>query len=104
MSNESFDGRIARMAARQYGVVSRDQVLGLGVTKRVIQTRLRSGRWERLHVGVYRLAGTSSSWHQRLMVGCLACKNDAVVSHRSAAALRELWGFAHGPLELSVPN
>ncbi len=104
MTKESFDYKIARVAAKQYGVVSRDQVLGLGVTKRVIQVRLESGRWERLHMGVYRLAGTPSSWHQRLMVGCLACKNDAVVSHRSAAALRKLPGFDGGPVELSVPN
>jgi len=50
-----------------------------------IERRVRTGAWEAVDHGVYRVAGTPSGWRQRLMAACLA--GPAVASHRSAAAL-----------------
>jgi hypothetical protein len=59
------------LAARQHGVVSREQALAAGLTKRAIHTRVASGRWDRLHRGVYRALPLPASWHQRLMAAVL---------------------------------
>ncbi len=102
MAKERFDRLIAAVCARQHGVVSRAQVLRLGGTQRMIQSRIRSELWESFHPGVYRLAGSPSSWRQSLMAACLACGAGAVASHRSAGALWPLPGFPEGPVELSI--
>ncbi|MBI4728952.1 MAG: DUF559 domain-containing protein [Acidobacteria bacterium] len=104
MTGEGFDRAIARLAAAQHGVISRDQAARLGATKGLIQNRLRAGRWDRLAPHVFRLAGSASSWRQSLMAACLAWGPDAVVSHRAAAALWRLAGFGPGPVELTLPR
>lgn len=101
---EPIDRAITRLAVRQYGAVSREQALRIGATKGIIQERLRSGRWERLHPGVYRVAGVPPSWHGSLMAGCLSCGDDAVVSHRAAATLWNMPGPSAELVELTVPR
>lgn len=80
------------LARRQHGVFSRAQASAAGVTPTMIKGRLRSGRWERVDWGIYCLAGTPSSWHQRVLAACLA--GPAVASHRSAG---RLWRFPQMP-------
>src|ERR671923_2239980 len=95
-----FDAEIARLAAAQHGVFDRAQALRTGATRGLIEHRLRTGRWERLSVGVYRLAGSGSSWLQDLLAACLAWGAGVVVSHRAAAALWRILGFDAGIIEL----
>src|SRR5258708_37947519 len=64
----------------------------------------RRGVWNALYPGVYRLAGAPSTWRQSLLAACLAWGDGAVVSHRAAAALWSLPGFASHVIELSVPR
>src|SRR5688572_24198920 len=82
---------IARLFASQHGVVTRRQALAHGMPAHRIDHLLKVGRWERAHPGVYRLFGSSATWHQRLLAACLAAGDPAVASHRAAASL---WGFA----------
>jgi predicted transcriptional regulator of viral defense system len=71
----------------------------------MIGHRLAEGRWERMARDVFRLAGSSRTWRQSLMVACIAGGHDAAVSHRSAAALWSLAGFEPGgEAELTVPR
>jgi Protein of unknown function (DUF559)/Transcriptional regulator, AbiEi antitoxin len=79
---------IARLSVRQQGVFNRAQALDAGMHPDAIYRRVKTGEWEVVDYGVYRLAGTPTSWRQRVMAACLA--GPAVASHRSAAAL---WGF-----------
>jgi very-short-patch-repair endonuclease len=53
--------------------------------------------------GVYGVAGAPPSWQQTLLAVCL-WGGKAVASHRSAAALWQLRGFAPGPLEITTPK
>lgn len=85
----TFDRIADRLAARQHGVVTRRQLLGAGVSRGVIDRRLRSERLRPLHRGVY-LVGPILPPLAREMAACLACGPTAVLSHRSAAAV---WGF-----------
>ncbi len=55
-----------------------------------------------MHTNVYRVAGTPITWRQSLLAASLGL--NAVVSHRSAAALWRLVGFKHGIVELIMPR
>lgn len=103
-SQESVDQRLCRLAAARHGVFSRWEAIRAGATKSMIWRRVNAGRWERLHQGVYRLAGVPRSWPQMLMAACLGGGAGAVASHRSAAALWELAGVEPGEIEISVPR
>jgi very-short-patch-repair endonuclease/predicted transcriptional regulator of viral defense system len=101
---EPFQRAIARLAANQHGVFSRAQATELGASKSLIRRRLDAGTWEAVARNVFRLAGCSATWHQSLMVACLAWGVGAVISHRAAAAFWRLVGFAQSPVELTVPK
>jgi hypothetical protein len=96
----SLDARIARIAAKQFGVFTLDQVLRLDGTRRQVEHRLATGRWERLYPGVFRIAGSPDTFRARVYAACLAA--DAVASHQTAAALWGLDGVTEDVLELSA--
>jgi hypothetical protein len=106
--NESIDiheksSEVARLAARQHGLVTRAQLRKLGLSRGSIDHRLRTGGLHRVHTGVYALAYRSQTPHARMMAAVLACGPGAALSHRSAA---ELWGFGppwRGAVEVTVP-
>lgn len=102
-STEGVDRAIARIASAQAGVFSWDQALRAGATPSMVQHRLRTGRWERMSVGIYRVAGAPHSWKQDLYAGFLACGAGAAVSHRAAAALLAMAGYDEGHLEFWIP-
>ena len=98
------DGEIARIAAKQYSLFTREQAHDEGLTDRQLRLRVASGRLERLSRHVFRIAGCETSWRQRLLAACLAAGPGAAASHRSAAALHMFDGFAAGIVEITVPQ
>jgi very-short-patch-repair endonuclease len=82
--------RVAKLAARQWGVVSVAQLRALGLSKDAVQRRVRAGRLHRLHHGVYAVGHTVLKREGRWLAAVLACGDGAVLSHRSAAAH---WGL-----------
>jgi very-short-patch-repair endonuclease len=91
------DRIIASIAAAQHAAVSRRQLLDAGVTTHVIGHRVRGGLLIPLHAGVYRVAGSPVTWHQRIMASTLAAGAGAVASHRAAGFLHGLEGVAPVP-------
>jgi very-short-patch-repair endonuclease len=86
----------------QHGVVARFQLLALGYTRREIEQRLHNGRLHHISNGVYAVGRRDLTPHGRWMAAVLACGDDAVLSHRSAA---ELWGIAReweGRIDVSI--
>jgi hypothetical protein len=81
---------IARVAARQHGVLSLLQLKALGLSPSAVRSRVARGRLHRVHRGVYSVGHPLLSVKGRWMAAVLACGPDAVLSHRSAA---ELWGL-----------
>ena len=98
------DASIAALAANQYGLISRDQARDAGLTDRQMRLRIQNGRWERLALHTFRIAGASTSWRQRLLAACIAAGPGAAASHRSAAALHRHDGFPPGIVEITVPH
>lgn len=91
-----IERKIAAIARRQYGVVTRSQLLAAGVPPDVVDRLLRAERLRPVHRGVY-LAGPIMAKLTREMAALLACGAGAVVSHRSAASVWELLPAASAP-------
>lgn len=81
---------IALLAGRQWGVVSRRQLLASGLGSGAVEHALATGRLRRLHRGVYVVGGGALCLEARWMAAVLACGRSAALSHRDAAALSEL--------------
>lgn len=79
---------VVRLARQQHGLVSRRQLLALGVERHAIDRRVAARRLTPVRRGIYRL-GPIPQPLERQMAAALAFP-DAVLSHRSAAALHGL--------------
>lgn len=88
---------LSDLAETQHGVVSRGQVLQAGLTRHEITARLRSGRWQRLHSGVYASFSGRPPREAALWAAVLRVGHDAALSHQTAA---ELSGLVDAPAPL----
>jgi hypothetical protein len=82
------DGCTAAIAAGQAGTLDRARALAAGMTDRMINYRLATGRWRLLHPGVYAVAGAPPSWLGDVWAARLAAGPQAVASHETALLLR----------------
>jgi very-short-patch-repair endonuclease len=93
---------IASLAARQHGVVSHEQLLAIGMSRSAISRWLQQGWFHAIHRGVY-LFGNPIPPPLALERGALlACRDDAVLSHRTATVQ---WGFLErddGPIHVTT--
>jgi hypothetical protein len=98
------DAELARLAAEQHGVVALRQLRELGLSSSAVRSRVASGRLHRVHRGVYavghRVLGVEGRW----IAAVLACGRDAVLSHRSAAALWSLRPTTRAAIDVTVPR
>jgi very-short-patch-repair endonuclease len=108
MDPESFtrwaDRFISQLAAGQHGVVARWQLLDAGVTAQQIKVRIRNGRLHEIHRGVYLVGHRVPPPLAVEQAALLACGEQAVLSHRSAAKLWDLLPYpASAPAWVTVP-
>jgi len=82
-----LDERLAALAGRQHGVVSRAQVRELGLSPSGIGHRVRRGNLHIVHRGVYAVGHAAVALDGLRMAAVLACGPDAALSHVSGAAL-----------------
>lgn len=82
--------QIWELVRRQHGVVARSQLLDLGLGSRSIEHRIEKGRLHPLLRGVYAVGRPEVDQRGRWMAAVLSCGTEALLSHRSAAAL---WGI-----------
>jgi hypothetical protein len=94
------DARVAAIARRQHGLITSAQARAAGLSTMQIVGRHRSGRWVDIEPGLWLIAGTSFSWHTRLMAACLM--TGGVASHRAAAVLHGADGVRPGRPEVTV--
>jgi very-short-patch-repair endonuclease len=98
------DAAVSRVAERQHGVITREQLRNLGLTDDAIGRRVRSGHLHRIYRGVYAVGHPRLTTKGRFLAAVLACGPRAVLSHRSAAVL---WGLLpeRGPrIDVTVPS
>jgi hypothetical protein len=99
----AIDAEIARLATRQHGVVSRSQLAGLGLGRGAIARRLEHGRLHPIHRGVYAVGHRVLTRRAAWMAATLVAEN-AVLSHRSAAALWGIHESDRGRIDITVPK
>ena len=85
--------RVARLARRQYGLISHDQAVELGLSAQQIRTLVATGAWRVERRGVYVVGGAPPSWEQTLLAVTLPF-DDCWITHGTAA---RLWRMRHAP-------
>lgn len=95
-----LDTVIARLAARQHGVVAGWQLLALGINRNAIDRRAGDGRLRRIHRGVYAVGPIGRKGY--CMAAVLPCGEGALLSHRDAAALWDLRDTTRSAIDVSV--
>jgi hypothetical protein len=104
MEPESAQPEFAELVRRQWGVVTRAQLIALGKQSKGISQWVRSGRLRRLYRGVYAVGHDRLRLEGRWLAAVFACGPGAVLSHRDAAALWELRQSSSAYIEVTVPS
>jgi very-short-patch-repair endonuclease len=91
-------------AAKQDGIVSRDDARALGLTDRQFRWACTSNRWFRVQPRAFCTTGLKPTWRQRLRAAVLSAGPDAIVAGASAAALMKWDGFPEKELALVLPR
>jgi hypothetical protein len=100
----TVEQRLGRIAGAAHGVVTRAQLLRVGVTPAEIEHRLRTGALLREHRGVYRVGHRAPSVEARYLAAVQACGERALLSGRAAGYLLGLLkGRAPAP-EVTAPT
>ena len=100
----SIDVRIAALADRQWGLVTRAQLLALGLSSGAVDRRLAAARLRPLHRGVYAVGHRWLRREAHRLAAVLACGEGAVLSHASAAAHWGLRPSAATRIDVTVPR
>jgi very-short-patch-repair endonuclease len=95
---------IAHLLEKQHGVLTREQAMAAGLSRRLIASRIDSGRWQRLHRGVFATFSGPVPREAQLWGAVLRVGEHAVISHHTAAELWRLADAAPGPIHLTVPR
>jgi hypothetical protein len=98
------DEACARLAGLQFGVISREQALSVGMTERMITQRISSSRWDVVLPCVYRICGAPISQLQQLMAAQLYMGPPSVVFGRCAAGVWGIEGGRLNPPEIASPR
>jgi very-short-patch-repair endonuclease len=91
------------LTRRQHGVITRAQLLDLGMTPGAIRGRLESGQLRRLWPKVYAVGRPDLGRLGRFKAATLACGDGAQLSHGSAADLWRIRRQPDGPIDVAVP-
>lgn len=99
----SKDAAVARIAARQHGLVTRDQARACGLTDDEIHYRLAGGRWSILRRTVFVINGCPPGWEQAVRGACLATGDVCAAAGLTAGRLWELRLPPPAEIELVSP-
>jgi very-short-patch-repair endonuclease len=102
--SDAADAALGEIAARQYGAVTRAQLIGCHLSRGAIAHRISIGRLIPLFPGVFAVGHRRRERIAVASAAVLACGAGAALSHSSAAVLwgmRKRWEL---PVEVVVPN
>lgn len=95
---------VGRIAATQYGVVTRAQLLQAGLTKSEIDGRVSKGMLAAVHRGIYRVGHRAPSLKATYLAAVLACGSGALLGGRAAGHLYGLLKGSPPPPEVITPT
>jgi very-short-patch-repair endonuclease len=98
------EARIARVTRAQHGLITRTQLLDVGLGADAVDYRLAKGRLVAVHRGVYVVGPQRLSKEGWWLAAVLACGPVAVLSHAAAAAHWRIIPEARGTVDVTVPT
>lgn len=96
--------RLDRLAYAQEGYFTAAQAADQGFSAQLLAHHARTGRFERVRRGLYRLRDYPATPHEHLRAAWLAMGDDAVISHESALELHGLSDVIADRVHLTVPR
>ena len=96
---QDADALVRKLAASQHWVVTHSQLRALGLGSDSVSHRVKTGRLHPVHRGVYAVGRPALERKGRWLAAVLACGDEALLSHRSAAAL---WGLVRSSVERDI--
>jgi len=93
---------IARVAGRQDNVIALEHLLKAGLGEDAVAQRVKGGSMQRLHRGIFLLGAAPPTQMARARAAVMACREGAVLSHRSAAELFRLLPETGGEVDVTV--
>ena len=91
------------LAGDQAGVVTRQQALGAGMSDGAIVARIKFGRWQRVHSGVYATFTGPLTRDAQLWAAVLAAGPGAQLSHQTAAEINRLTDHPSPFIHVTIP-
>jgi very-short-patch-repair endonuclease len=98
------DARIATLATRQRGLITRAQARGAGLSDAAIEHRIATGRLHAVHRGVFLVGHRAPAPLAAELAALLATGPDAVLSHATAAGLWSLSVPGDGSVHVTLPG
>ena len=95
--------QLREVAEVQAGIVTARQAAAAGIGAELIRSRVRQGRWQRIHRGVYATFSGQVGRDAAFWAAVLSAGPDAMLSHRSAAELQKLTDEPCELVHLTVP-
>src|SRR5215475_10669402 len=96
--------RLADIAEFQSGMVTVSQAAAVGISDKLLRSRVRQGRWQRIHRGVYATFSGELSRRAELWAAVLSAGPAAALSYRSAAELHDLTDEPGRAIHVTVPT
>jgi hypothetical protein len=87
----------------QSGIADRAQARHAGFSKRAIRHRLQSGKWRRVHHGVYATFTGEVQREQRLWAALRRAGPGAMLSHETAAEMHRITDKPSALIHITVP-
>jgi Transcriptional regulator, AbiEi antitoxin len=103
-SRQAIPAQLSELAALQAGVVSREQVIGCGLSRAVVERLVASGWWSILARGIYQTSPGPPSWNGLAWAGLLLGGDQARLGPRASGYLHDLVDDAPIPLDVLVPQ
>jgi hypothetical protein len=102
--NRTVEQQIAEIGGRQWGVVTREDLLDAGISRSAIRRRVEKGLLIPQYPGVYRVGHDAPSVEASYYAAVRACGEGAVLSGRAAAHLWRLIKGKPPPPEVTTPT
>lgn len=99
LQDADADVLVRELGAAQHWVVTHGQLRALGLDPDSIRHRVKTGRLHPVYRGVYAVGRPALERKGRWLAAVLACGDEALLSHRSAAAL---WGLVRSSVERDI--
>jgi hypothetical protein len=100
----TVEQRIARVASRSHGVVTRGELVAAGITPAEIKRRVRHGMLISIHRGVFRVGHLAPSIEATYLAAVKACGERAVLAGLAAAHLLGLVRQRPPRIEVIAPT